>query len=378
MGECLGRGGFGEVYRATMRTAGGLETDVALKVLRADVARADAMARFRDEGRLLARFQHPVAVRAFDWASLEGTPALVTEYVDGFDAAAVVGAIPPRPALEVAAAVASALDAAWTTPGPDGRPLRIVHRDLKPSNVRLGRHGQVKLLDFGIAVFATPDRESKTRSAVLVGSLPYMAPERFTARDSSPPVDVYGLGCCLYELLAGEPFHARARLRDLSALALAPREADALRAERLGRLPADLPPPVRALLDRCLRPDPSERPLAGALAAEWGALAAAAPGPTLRRFCAEASPPPRPVSPGPWTGRALTEDEEPPASPGAAAARVVPAADTLALDDAPARADGGRSSALRWGVGLGCLLAAGCGLAGVGAGLLAAALRWAG
>ncbi len=336
MGVCLGRGGFGEVYRATLRTAGGLETEVALKVLRRESVQGDAIARFRDEGRVLARFQHPCVVKAHDWAVLEGTTALVTEFVDGFDLSSVVGAIPPRPALEVTAAIASALDAAWSTQGPDGRPLRIVHRDLKPTNVRLGRHGQVKLLDFGIAVLGSPDREAKTHSAVLVGSLPYMAPERFVSRDSTPAVDVYGLGCCLYEALAGAPFHVDARMRDLSARALAPEEGRAHRDARLAALPADTSPEVSALLSRCLDPEPDHRPAAAEVAAEAHRLASTAPGPTLRRFCAEHPGPGGAASPGPWTGRTLQEGAAPAGEPDRSRPTVAVAArETLHPDATP-------------------------------------------
>jgi serine/threonine protein kinase len=334
VGPCLGRGGFGEVYRATMCTEGGLETEVALKVLRAEVADADAMARFRDEGRMLSRFQHPVVVRAHDWARLQGTTTLVTEYVDGVDASAVVGAIPLRPALEVVAAVASALDAAWSAPGPDGRPLRIVHRDLKPTNLRLGRHGHVKLLDFGIAVLGTDDRESHTRSALIVGSLPYMAPERFTDRVNTPPVDVYGLGCCLFELLTGRVVHPGSRLKDLTALSLDGAAFDEHVARQVAAMPA--PDAVRELTARCLAHDPARRPTASALAAECGRLSAEVGGTTLRRYCGEL-PAGSPPAPGPWTGLDLEDGAAAPelAADRSRAAVVTAPRATMHPDDPP-------------------------------------------
>lgn len=333
IGPCLGRGGFGEVYRATMRTTGGLETEVALKVLRSDFGAPDALARFRDEGKVLARFQHPCVVRAHDWARLEGTTALVTEFVDGFDASTVVGRIPLRPALEVVAAIASALDAAWSSPGPDGRPLRIVHRDVKPTNLRLSRHGQPKLLDFGIAVLGSPDRESRTKSALLVGSLPYMAPERFTERENTPAVDVYGLGCCLFEMSTGRPLMGDGRLRELSALAVDD-EAFSAHVERQLATMA-VPDAVRTLCARCLAHDPGARPTAGEVSQEAARLAAEVGGPTLRRFSAEQPPAPT-ASPGPWTGRTLADgEEEVPVADGSVASLVSAPRETMHPDDPP-------------------------------------------
>src|SRR5690606_17230382 len=124
----------------------------AVKVLRRDLSvDGDAVRRLRDEGRLLARLDHPTILRAFDLVRLDGRLALVTELVEGADLAELLRADPPLPAralVEVIGRVAAALDAAHATPGPDGRPLALVHRDVKPTNVRVGRFGEVKLLDF--------------------------------------------------------------------------------------------------------------------------------------------------------------------------------------------------------------------------------------
>lgn len=312
----MGRGGFGEVYRAWMTTPGGLQTEVALKILRPDpLRRADASARFRDEGRMLSRLQHPAVVRAFDWADLgDGHVALVTEFVDGADLLACVGiGIGERPLLEVIGSVASALHAAFHGTDPDGRPMQVVHRDIKPTNLRIGRHGQVRLLDFGIARFGSEERESRTESDLVVGSVPYMAPERFSERVSSPAADVYGLGCCLYEGLTGEPFHRDTRLRDLSAMALDPRAAAEHLATRLQQLPATVHPDTRALLERCLSHDPARRPTADEVARACERLATEVAGPTLRRWCTQVSFPEDTSFAATWTGRRVTEGEEDPA-----------------------------------------------------------------
>ncbi|MCA9490528.1 MAG: serine/threonine protein kinase [Myxococcales bacterium] len=313
IGPCVGRGGFGEVYRAWMTTAGGLQTEVALKILRPDpLRRADASARFRDEGRMLSRLQHPAVVRAFDWADLgDGHMALVTEFVDGADlhACAAIG-IGERPLLEVIGAVASALHAAYHGADPDGRPLEVIHRDIKPTNLRIGRHGQVRLLDFGIARFGSDERESRTESDLVVGSVPYMAPERFSERVSSPAADVYGLGCCLYEGLVGTAFHRETRLRDLSAMALNASASAEHLASRLEQLPATVHPETRALLERCLAHDPARRPTADEVARICEGLAGEVRGPTLRRWCADVAFPEDASFAATWTGRRVTEGED--------------------------------------------------------------------
>ena len=83
---CLGRGGFGEVYRATMESAGGVTSEVAIKVLRADInPGSDSVKRLRDEGRLLGKLSHPSIVKVHDLVVLDGRVSLVTEYIDGQD-----------------------------------------------------------------------------------------------------------------------------------------------------------------------------------------------------------------------------------------------------------------------------------------------------
>ena len=157
-GDLLGKGGFGEVYLAEMNTSGGLARKVAIKLLHAglDAEASQAVERLRDEGRMLAVLAHPSVLGIVDVITLEQRVALVTEYVDGEDLDGCFSAhIPPRALVQVIGEVASALSAAWTE-------LQLVHRDIKPANIRVGRHGQVKLLDFGIASTDQLTRAAKT------------------------------------------------------------------------------------------------------------------------------------------------------------------------------------------------------------------------
>jgi serine/threonine-protein kinase len=290
IGACLGRGGFGEVYRARMRGAGGLQTDVALKVLRSDVAAdADAVERLRDEGRMLARCDHPSIVRVLDLCELEGRVVLVTELVEGLDLHhCFVGddPLPLRAQLEVISAVADALDVAGLA--------HLVHRDVKPSNIRVSRHGQVKLLDFGIA---TTPHEGRATNATL-GSPAYMAPERFLDAEARPEGDVFALGCCLYEgMSGGRRLFENVPRTVMSAIAADRRRYEAHIADRLEALDA-CPASVIALLRSTLAYEPERRPTPHALAHACDPLADAIAGPTLTRWARGHSWP----SPGSKTG----------------------------------------------------------------------------
>lgn len=310
MGRCLGRGSFGEVYAATMRSPGGLESPVAVKLLRADLdLQGEAVRRLRDEGRLLARLNHPAILKVFDLVTLRGRLALITELVDGADLSDCVSpAIPARALLQALGQVAGALDAAYETPGPDGA-LRLVHRDVKPSNVRIERHGQTKLLDFGIARFDASDREVRTASDLVVGSVPYMAPERFVQREVATSSDVFSLGCTLYEGLTGERFYGTSAVAKITGLALQPEVFERVAAERIGAL--KVAAGVRQLLGDVLRADASARPTAGECAARMEALADQIGGPTLRMWCRERDWTSRRTLDAPLEGEVLEEGEDP-------------------------------------------------------------------
>jgi serine/threonine protein kinase len=311
--HCLGRGGFGEVYRAEMTSTTGLSTPVALKVLRRDVAPgSQALQRLKDEGLLLAQLNHPTILKVHDLVLL-GTPdggrvSLVTEFVDGEDlehclrGAARMGL---RALVEVVGQVASALNVAYNAPGPQGA-LRLVHRDIKPSNIRISRHGEVKLLDFGIARTDELVREARTKTDVMVGSPPYMAPERFLDNEPRPASDVFSLGATLLEGLIGRRVFDQP-VTILATMAVSPPRYEEFVASRFSLVPASAPPDVVALAREMLQRLPEDRPTGGEVAARCEILADILEGPSLSRWCRSRPWPDPAHEMGDLDGRVLTE-----------------------------------------------------------------------
>jgi serine/threonine protein kinase len=319
--HCLGRGGFGEVYRAEMMSTTGLSTPVALKILRRDVSPgSQALERLRDEGLLLAQLNHPTILKVHDLVLLEGRVSLVTEFVDGEDLEHCLrgpARLGLRSLVEVVGHVASALDAAYNTPGPQGA-LRLVHRDIKPTNIRLSRHGEVKLLDFGIARTDELTREARTKTDVMVGSPPYMAPERFLDNEPRSASDVFSLGATLLEGLIGRRVFDQP-VTILATMAVSPPRYEEFVASRFSLVPPSSPPDVVALAREMLRRVPEDRPTAGQVAVRCEMLADMLEGPSLSRWC-RSRPWPEPQHElGDLDGRVVTEGtlaRERPETPG--------------------------------------------------------------
>jgi len=266
--EPIGSGGFGTVHRGELIGAATFRKTVAIKLL--DDEDPKWLRRLRDEARLLGLIRHRAIVGVDDLVRIEGRWALVMEFIDGQDLAALLraGPLPPRAAVDVAQEVALALAQAHRAVEPGtGQPLGLVHRDIKPANIRITPAGEVKVLDFGIAKAEFDGRESATRSMTL-GTLRYMSPERFEG-ESTGAADVFALGIVLWECLVGEP---------MERLPVMASRFDAARQRALARLPP-LPLALAELLASMLAYEPAERPtaqevaglLSGLRGALWGA-----------------------------------------------------------------------------------------------------------
>jgi hypothetical protein len=192
----LGSGGMGVVLLGRHQS---LDRPAVLKRLRPELAASeDLVERFAREARAAAAIHHQNVVAVYDWISWRGEHYIAQEYVDGVDlraALALAQRFPWRIAALVALELARGLEAIHAR--------GMVHRDLKPANVLLGRNGDVKIADFGIALDATAD--GLTRPGTTIGSPPYIAPEQLLGERVDARGDLFGLGVVLYELLTGAP-----------------------------------------------------------------------------------------------------------------------------------------------------------------------------
>ncbi|MGH3825020.1 MAG: Stk1 family PASTA domain-containing Ser/Thr kinase [Pseudonocardiaceae bacterium] len=201
LGETLGYGGMSEVHRGRDVRLG---RDVAVKVLRADLARDPQFQhRFRREAQNAAALNHPAIVAVYDTGETVSDygplPYIVMEFVDGRTLRDIVkteGAMDEQRAMETMADVCAALDFSHRN--------GIIHRDVKPANIMINSAGAVKVMDFGIAR-ALADGQGVTQTAAVVGTAQYLSPEQARGELVDARSDVYAAGCVLYELITGEP-----------------------------------------------------------------------------------------------------------------------------------------------------------------------------
>ena len=280
----LGRGGMGEVHRA-YDTAH--DRVVALKLLSGPNAGDDAFrARFRRESQIVARLREPHVIPIHAYGEIDGQLYLDMRLVEGKDLKELLedGPLTPERAVGIVEQVAGALDAAHE----DG----LVHRDVKPSNVLVTASDFVYLVDFGIARSMTAEGTSITGTGNVIGTLDYMAPERFGDAPITGLVDVYALACVFFECLTGHrPFQADGAAAQMGAHLNAP--PPVLSQERPG-----LPAALDAVVARGMAKIPADRyPTAGAFAdaARAAVNAPAPPIPTWQQTLPGPVSPPRPT-----------------------------------------------------------------------------------
>jgi len=201
LGDTLGYGGMSEVHFGTDTRLG---RDVAIKVLRADLARdPQFQLRFRREAQNAAALNHPAIVAVYDTGETQSEfgplPYIVMEYVDGQTLREIVkgtGPLSQQRVIEVMADVCAALDFSHRH--------NIIHRDVKPANIMITRGGAVKVMDFGIAR-ALGEGQNVTQTAAVIGTAQYLSPEQARGEAVDARSDVYAAGCVVFELLTGEP-----------------------------------------------------------------------------------------------------------------------------------------------------------------------------
>jgi serine/threonine-protein kinase len=194
----IGEGGMGKVYKGYDTVIG---RDVAIKVLPTELgAEPGYRERFRREANAAARLAAPHIIHIYDTGEIDGQLYLVMPIVEGIDLQALLereGPMSPQRAVRIIEQLADGLHAAHAA--------GLVHRDVKPSNALVTANDFVYLIDFGLAQDATAVK--LTRTGMIVGSWPYMAPERFSTGATDARADIYALACVLYECLTGaHPF----------------------------------------------------------------------------------------------------------------------------------------------------------------------------
>ncbi|MFI8824474.1 protein kinase [Streptomyces sp. NPDC053431] len=251
---CVGRGGMGEVWRATDEVLG---RDVAVKLMLGHEHDPSAADRFRLEAQTAARLSHPHVVGVFDFGTWDGKLYLVMELVQGDSLASTPGQ-PLILSAEQVATVAAHAAAGLAAAHRQG----VVHRDIKPGNLLRDSDGTVKLADFGIARFVDDPSAALTTTGQIVGTGLYLAPERALGNPASPASDVYSLGCVLYQLLTGQP-----PFRADTATALLYQHIDTPPTPPRQRGTA-MPAAFEAFLLTLLAKQPEQRPAAQAIA-DW-------------------------------------------------------------------------------------------------------------
>jgi len=245
----LGRGGMGVVYLA--RHSQFSDRRYAVKLIAATIACPITYDRFRREVEAVGKSRHTNLLYAIDAGSHEGSPYLVTEFVDGLDLGRILrdrGPLPVPVACEIARQMASGLAFAHAH--------GIIHRDIKPQNVMLQPNGLVKILDLGLA--SVRDSTLGPPAGEVVGTPAYMPPEQWRAASQiTTAADIYSLGCTLFEMLAGRPPYPPDRYPGIGEqqhahLHLAP--------PRIGDVAPRTPADIARLVDRCLEKDPTKRP----------------------------------------------------------------------------------------------------------------------
>jgi serine/threonine-protein kinase len=296
----LGKGGMGEVYEAFDTDKG---RTVALKILAQELSDDGAFrTRFQRESQAAAILQEPHVIPIHDWGEIDGSLYIDMRLVQGQTLLDLIekGPLEPSRAVNIIGQVAAALDAAHA----EG----LIHRDIKPQNILVTPADFAYLVDFGIAETSGDTR--LTTEGSQIGTLNYMAPERFRNPVSTPAVDIYSLACVLYESLTGEIPFTRDSLENLVAAHIAsppPRPSEVNRR---------LPPTMDDVIARGMAKDPDDRyGSAGALGRAANRALQTVPSAVQN---VDALTTPSDSTPTPYAGVTVTRPTDPATGPTAA------------------------------------------------------------
>ncbi len=241
--EKIGMGGMATVYKASDTTLG---RTVAIKVMLPQYASDPTFAeRFRQEAQAAANLQNPYIVNIYDWGQDNGEYYIVMEYVRGTDLKTAIeqrGKIHPRKVAEIASQACSALSLAH---GYD-----IIHRDIKSANIMVQADGNIKVMDFGIAVAGNANM---TEGSCVLGTAHYVSPEQAQGKPLGPTSDLYSLGVVMYEASTGQlpfdgPDAVSVATKQVNEMPVPPREIN-----------PDIDPALEAIILKAMQKDPKDR-----------------------------------------------------------------------------------------------------------------------
>lgn len=238
-------GGMAEVYRGRQKN---LDRPVAIKRIRAEYRNSqDLKERFRREARSAANLLHHNLAHVYDYKVVGSEAYIIMEYIDGFDLAQILertGALPVDVATMIAVKVLHGLTQVHSH--------GMIHRDIKPDNIRVNMRGEVKIMDFGIAL--DPGDMNLTQPGILIGSPHYLAPEQILGDRIEARTDIFAFGIMFYEMLTGQrPFYEKEGQTVYTAIKNG-------KYEKISQLRSDVPAFLINVVEKCLTIKPSDRP----------------------------------------------------------------------------------------------------------------------
>ncbi len=257
--EKIASGGMAEVFRAESAGLEGFKKTVAIKrVLPHLSEKKQFIGMFLDEARLSAHLSHSNCVQVFDIGVGDDTYFIVMEYVDGADLKAIIeqsrktgSPLPLEIASLICVRICEGLAYAHELKDGKGRTLGIVHRDMSPPNVLITRHGEVKIVDFGLAKANSQLEHSEP--GIIKGKFSYLSPEAALGQGIDHRTDIFAVGIILWEMLAGRRlFQGESDLETV-------RQVQAARIPDIKQFNPYITPELEAVLARALARDPLQR-----------------------------------------------------------------------------------------------------------------------
>src|SRR4051812_20698693 len=257
--EKLESGGMAEVFRAESTGLQGFRKQVAIKrVLPHLSEKKNFISMFLDEARLSAQLSHSNCVQVFDIGVGDNAYFIVMEFVDGANLKSIAESLkkqgrefPVSCAAFIALEICKGLSYAHEMRDPSGNELHLVHRDMSPPNVLITKHGEIKIVDFGLA--KANSQLERSEPGIIKGKFSYLSPEAAMGQDVDLRTDIFAVGIILWELLSGQRLFLGETdfqtVKKVQQAVIPP----------ISQINRDAPPELERILNRALARDPAQR-----------------------------------------------------------------------------------------------------------------------